>query len=304
MTWLLWRQHRAQVAIAAVAIAALALPTWITGRHLASALDACRSGTTCGDLFQGYQAFDTVVNITVMVPLLIGIFWGATIVGRELEAGTATLAWTQTVTRRRWVWTKLLSLFVFTVASSGAVAALVTWWSDTRNSIVESRFGGLQFDIQGVAPVGYAIFASALGLAAGVLWRRSLPAMATTIAGFVGVRLAVELAARKHYMSPVIRYASMKGAGTVPAGSWTISQDLTLHGKVITGPIAVPGPCAGTGSREAMNACMQQHGYRLRTVYQPASRYWTFQWIEFGVFAGIAAVLVAVAIVVLRRQDA
>jgi hypothetical protein len=280
------------------------VPTWITGRHLASALVACRSGTTCGDLFQNYHAIDTVVNLTVMVPLLIGIFWGATIVGRELEAGTATLAWTQSVTRRQWLWTKLLTLFVFTVASSGAVAGLVTWWSGTRNSVVESRFSGLQFDLQGVSPVGYAIFASALGLAAGVLWRRSLPAMATTIAGFVGVRLVVELAARPHYMSPVTRYASLSKGGDVPQGSWTVSQDLTLHGRVITGPVGVPNGCAGSSSREAMDQCMGQHGYEMRTVFQPAGRYWTFQWIEFGIFAGLAAVLVATAIVVLRRQDA
>jgi hypothetical protein len=305
MIWVLWRQHRVQAALAVAVVAAFALPVWITGKHLASALIACRSGDTCGGLFQGYKAIDTIVDITVMVPLLIGVFWGATIVGKELEAGTATLAWTQSVTRRRWLWSKLLTLFVFTLACSGAVAGLVTWWSDAHNAVVESRLDGLQFDIQGIAPVGYALFAAALGLAAGVVWRRALPAMATTVGGFVGIRLLVELGLRPSYMSPLSKITSFsKGPSLgIPAGSSGQSTDLLLHGQVVQGPI--PGrPCAAATTEKAMSNCMDQLGYQLRTVYQPANRFWPFQWIEFGIFAGLAVVLVAVAIVVLRRHDA
>jgi ABC-2 family transporter protein len=305
MIWLLWRQHRVQVAIAVAVVAGFAVPIWITGVHLANGLRACRSGDTCGGLFEHYNAIDTIVNISVMVPLLIGLFWGATIVGRELEAGTATLVWTQSITRRRWLSTKLLTLFAFTVLCSGAVSALVTWWSDSHNSAVESRFNGLQFDIQNVAPVGYAIFASALGLAAGVLWRRTLPAMATTVGGFVGVRLVVELAARPHYMAPLTKVVPFtKGSFDVPSGSTAVSSDLLLHGHVVQDGRPVGLPCANTTTAEAMGRCMQRLGYQLRTVYQPASRYWTFQWIEFGIFLGLALIMLAVAAVALRRRDA
>jgi H+/Cl- antiporter ClcA len=228
------------------------------------------------------------------------MFWGATIVGRELEAGTATLVWTQSITRRRWLSTKLLTLFVFTAACSGVVAGLVTWWSDAHNLVVESRFNGLQFDIQGIAPVGYALFASALGLAAGVLWRRALPAMATTVGGFVGVRLVVELAVRWHYMSPVTTVNGLDEPTGLPSGAWVKSSDLVLHGQVLRGPVRADPTCALRDVRE----CMTQRGYQMRTVYQPAGRYWTFQWIEFGIFAGLAVILVAVAVVVLRRHDA
>lgn len=300
MTWLLWRQHRVQLAIAAALLAVFAVPTWITGKHLSSALIACRAGTTCGGLFNDYNAINTVVDITVIVPLTIGVFWGATIVGRELEAGTATLAWTQSITRRRWMWTKLVTLFVFTAACGGAVAGLVTWWSDTHNSVVESRFDGLQFDIQGIAPVGYALFASALGLAAGVAWRRTLPAMATTVGGFIAVRLVVELAVRPHYMSPVVKLTGLAEPNTVPEGAWVRSGDLVLHGNVVRGPVQAAPPCAAGDPRE----CLERLGYQMRTIYQPAGRYWTFQWIEFGIFAALAITLFAVAIVVLRRHDA
>jgi hypothetical protein len=304
MNWLLWRQHRVQAAIAAALLAAFALPVLMSGRTLADRLDLCRNAS-CGDVLRGYQGINTIVNLTLIVPLLIGIFLGATIIGRELESGTVALVWTQSVSRRRWLVSKLSTLFVFTLLVSGADSVLVTWWSNTHNALVESRFVGLQFDIQNLAPVGYALFASALGLAAGILWRRTLPAMATTVGGFVAVRLLVELWARPHYLSPVVKLTGFKGGpNDVPFGALSISNDLSLHGHVVNGPVAVPEGCGRAASRADMDACMQRAGYVLRSVYQPASRYWTFQWIEFGIFAALAVLLVAVAVYVLRRRDA
>lgn len=306
MTWLLWRQHRARLALAAVLVAAFGIPAAVTGSHLASQLTECRASNTCSgfDILHGYPAMRALVNLTIAVPLLIGAFWGATIVGRELETGTAALVWTQSVTRRRWLTSKLGMLFIFSAACSGAVAALVTWWSGPANATLQSRFDGLQFDIQGVVPVAYTLFAAALGLAASVFWRRALPAMATTVAGYFGVRLVVELLWRPHFMAPLTRTMSLSAAFDAPSGSLLQSNDLTLHGQVVSGAIQAPGPCAGSASRAAMNACLNAQGYRMRAVYQPAGRYWTFQWIEFGIFAGLAVMLVAVAVVVLRRQDA
>jgi hypothetical protein len=306
MSWLLWRQHRLQVAIAAALLAAFGLAAWITGDHLASNLRACQGDATCGgfNLFRGYNWMVTLVDVTVLVPLLIGVFWGATIVGRELEAGTAILTWTQSVTRRHWLRTKVLTLFVFAAACSGGLTALTTWWSRTRNATVQSRFGGFPFDIQGVVPIGYTLFAAALGLAAGVLWRRTLPAMATTVGVFIALRLIVDSFARPHYLAPVTWLTPLVGPDALRQGSWQISNELSRHGQVLTGPISPPAGCAGAGSRSAMDTCMSAHGYRMKITYQPASRFWTFQWIEFGIFAGLAVILVAVAVVVLRRHDA
>ena len=302
MTWLLWRQHRLHASIAAVLLAAFAVPVVITGRHLADQLALCRSGTTCGDLFDSNRSINLVVDLTLMVPLLIGVFWGATFIGRELETGTVALVWTQSTTRRRWLVSKIATLFAFTVLVSGADSVLVTWWSNAHNSLVESRFTGLQFDIQNAAPVGYALFAAGLGLAAGVVSRRTLPAMASTVGGFVAVRLLVELWLRPHYMSPIVKLYSFKAMDPTPAGSLNIGTDLLHDGQVVNGPIRVP--CDGAGTREQMNTCMQHLGYRFRTTYQPANRYWTFQWIEFGIFVGLAVLLSAAAVLLLRRRDA
>jgi ABC-type transport system involved in multi-copper enzyme maturation permease subunit len=306
MTWLLWRQHRIHLAIAAAVAGLFAIPVLITGTHLHSAFSACSASGNCGgDLLNGYNNVNTLVDITILVPAVIGLFWGATIVGKELESGTNALVWTQSVPRRQWIRVKLLTLLVMSAGFGGIVSGLVTWWSSTHNATLESRFGGLQFDIQGISPIGYTLFASALGLAAGIFWRRTLPAMATTVGGFVGVRMIVELFARAHYMSPVTKIASFMGPGSAPPmGSLNISSDIMLHGHVLGGAVSPPAACVAARTRGEMDACMQRAGYTFRDVYQPANRYWTFQWIEFGIFAGLTVLLVAAGLIVLRRRDA
>ena len=305
MRWLLWRQHRAQTATIAVLLAAFAVPVWITGRHLSDALVACRAAGSCGGVFTNYDAIETAVNLTVAVPLVFGIFWGVAVIGRELETGTVTLVWSQSITRRRWVQGKLLWLFGSTLVASAALSGLVTWWSNTRNALQESRFAGLPFDLQGLSPVGFSLFSAALGLAAGVVWRRVLPAVATTIAGFVGVRMLVELVFRPHYLAPVRRLVSMAAPPEGPPGSWVRGDDLVHLGRVVPGSIVgLPARCSGAAGRDGVNACMDRLGYRVRVTYQPADRYWTFQWIEFAIFAVLSVLLVAATLVLLRRRDA
>jgi len=303
MTWILWRQHRAQMAIVAGLLAVFAVPVVVTGRHLSDGLIACRASGPCGGLLEHYNAMLTTVNLTVAVPLIFGIFWGVSVIGRELETGTATLAWSQSVTRRHWVRVKLLWLFGTTLVASSALTVLVTWWSNTRNALQESRFSGLPFDLENLSPVGYSLFSAALGLTAGVAWRRVLPAVASTIAGFVGVRMIVELVLRPHYMAPVSRLVSMGAPPEGPQGGWSYDTELVHNGRVVPGNVVgLPESCAGL-PREGVNRCMDAHGYRVRISYQPAGRYWTFQWIEFGIFAALSILLVVVALVLLRRRD-
>jgi ribulose bisphosphate carboxylase small subunit len=47
-----------------------------------------------------------------------------------------------------------------------------------------------------------------------------------------------------------------------------------------------------------------QHGYTQVTSYQPDSRYWTLQWIEFGWLTTLAVLLLGTAFWLLRRRPA
>jgi hypothetical protein len=311
MTWLIWRQHRMQAATASLLLGALAILLAITGVTMAhdyhSALSACsQSNVDCSglNLFSGDGAIIDLVTLTVAVPLLIGVFWGVTSIGREYDSGTNVLAWTQSVSRRRWLATKVATLLVSSLLAGTALSVMVTWWSKTLNEYHQNRFDPLQFDLQGLSPAAYTLFAASLGLAAGVLWRRILPAIATTVGGFVAVRLAVELWVRPHYETAVTALDSSLKTGP-PAGAWAFRTDLVHNGHVVTGPVGptqIPN-CVNVLTREQMNACMAHSGYHFRSIYQPANRYWTFQWIEAGIFVGISAILVALAAVLVLRRD-
>ncbi|HEY2044163.1 MAG TPA: hypothetical protein VGH11_15920 [Jatrophihabitans sp.] len=309
MTWLLWRQHRLQAAWSGGALALLAIILWWTGVRMADtyrAALACRTSSTCGSvaLFQGYGALTTLVNLTIAVPLLLGVFWGGPLIGREIETGTHTLAWTQSVSRRHWLYSKLILLVLATMVWSTGLTAIVTWWSGTLNSVRGNRFDPGIFEVQGVVPVAYSLFAVALGVAAGAVFRRTLPALAVTVFGYAAVRIVVDNYVRSHYRAPVVSAARLDQASPASSGSWTISNDLTLNGHPVSGPLNVNFQCGGVGTRQAMDKCLGDLGYQLTTKYQPANRYWPFQFIESALFVALALVLIAVCVIAVRRRDA
>ncbi len=227
MTWVTWRQYRYQSALAAALLAALAVVLLITGLHAAqvwhSALAGCAKDGSCGSLagsslFLGSSLVAALVVATSAVPLLPGLLWGAPTVANELEAGTNQFVWTQSITRRRWLAVRTGWLLLAAAILAGAVSAVVTWWSGPYNALHADAFQVNRFDVTDIVPVGYAIFAMALGICAGTLLRRTLPALAVTLAGFAGLRAVTALWLRQHYMTPVTIYYKLT-APFVPAGS-------------------------------------------------------------------------------------
>ena len=176
------------------------------------------------------------------------------------------------------------------------------------------------------------MFAAALGIAAGAVLRRTLPAIAIVIGGFLGMRLWISQGLRMHFMMPVTTYYSVTGNFNPPAGSAVLNGGLVDQaGHLVTGSsssvmtvmidglpsTALPAACQrlipasangpGGPSNATVNAvlgCLQKAGWRQFTAYQPISRYWAFQGIEAGIFVALAAVLVAVAFAVVTRRDA
>jgi hypothetical protein len=131
------------------------------------------------------------------------MFWGAPLIAHELETGTFRLAWTQSVSRLRWLLVKLGLVGLASMVAAGLLSLMVTWWSSPIDMVNQNRFSPSSFALHGFVPAGYAIFAFALAATVGLLVRRTLPAMAITLAGFIGARLAVTYWIRPHYMSPV-----------------------------------------------------------------------------------------------------
>jgi hypothetical protein len=171
------------------------------------------------------------------------------------------------------------------------------------NSLRGNRFDPGRFDMQGVVPVAYSLFAVCLGVAAGAVLRRTLPALGVTIFGYAAVRILVDGLLRVHYRAPVVLTSRLDQPDPARSGAWIISQGVTLNGQSLDG-VQASGQCAGAATRPAMDQCLSDLGYRLVTKYQPAGRFWTFQFIESGLFIGLAVLLLVVCVVAVRRRDA
>jgi ABC-type transport system involved in multi-copper enzyme maturation permease subunit len=255
--------------------------------------------------------------LTLAAPLLFGMFWGSPAVARERETGTVQFAWTQSVTRWRWLSAKTGWLLLAGAAFGGAVAGIITWWYAPVNALRQGQFTQGFFDIQGIVPIGYAVFAVALGIAAGTLIGRSLPALAVTGGVFLTIRLAVTYWLRVHYMPAVTTIYSVTQNFTPKGAYWPLAQGVVLPGGQLStgmsvGPgfvanspgTALPAPCQPLGPVNAVLACLTRLGYHSFWTYQPGYRFWPFQLIETGIFVALAGILIAVTFLIVRRRDA
>ena len=141
------------------------------------------------------------------------MFWGAPLIAREIETGTFRLAWTQSVTRVRWLLVKLGLVGLASVVVAGGLSLMSTWWFSPLDKVNQNRFSPASFGLHGFVPAGYALFAFALAATLGLLVRRTLPAMALTLVGFIAVRVAVAEWIRPHFMSPVTTSLPLGQAG-------------------------------------------------------------------------------------------
>ena len=328
MMWLTWRQHRGQAVTTAAAVVALSGLLLFVGRaayttFLDSGLERCLATSSTSACEAMERVFDArhssaqfVLILILFCPLLLGVFWGAPLVARELENGTHRFGWTQGVSRLRWLTPKLLFAIAVTAAAALALAAASSWLSHPFNEVFSARQSHGVFDVQGVVPVAYSVFALSLGLAAGAVFRRVLPAMAATAAGFVVVRAVVEFIVRPRLLpTSIVSYPTELGRPPGARGDFVVSERvLTSTGEefsrgfdITIGPSTVANWCPEmvTGdmpSIETVDACIASLGLRTVETVHPASQFWTFQALESAIFILMAAALVLAAAWQIRKR--
>lgn len=122
------------------------------------------------------------------LPVLCGVLLGAPLIAQEWESGTYRMVWSQSVSRVRWLVVKLALAVTVTALATGVVAAAVTWWWLPVSPFVQGPaawYGTVPFLVIGPLPVALGVLSVLVGAAAGVLLRRTVPAMAVTL-GIVG----------------------------------------------------------------------------------------------------------------------
>jgi ABC-2 family transporter protein len=272
-----------------------------------SGLGAClASGGSCDDLVHAFGSkFDNIINShwwISLVPMLAGVFWGAPLMAREIEEGTHRLAWTQTVTRTRWLATKLAIYLSAALVMAGALTALMSWWFKPieqireRGQLVFARLSPDVFDFSGIVPLAYTLFAFAVGLAAGTFFKRSTVAIGVTIVAYISLKVFIQ-SVRGHFLTPLTQtYPFRTISPRAGAGDWIMLHQIIDKAGNAFDSIGVPDACRTSGvDLASLDACVAAQGYRFLDTYQPASRFWPLQFIESGIYVGASAILLAVA---------
>ncbi len=315
MSWLTWRQFRSQVWVAVTVVAVLAVVFAITGvqlHHLADAsgYPGCISAGLCHNFISAVKTnglypflYNTGLMMLYVLPALIGIFWGAPLLARDLEAGSYRMLWTQSITRSRWLTVKLLLVGAASMITAGLLSLIVTWWSAPIDAAGGLQMGAfrldtLQFGSRGIAPVGYAALAFTLGAAIGLLTRRALAAMAITFALFLAIQIITPIWIRPHFQAPVTATTAIAGpnfnieitgdqqmralAQQSPVGAWILSdEDVDSTGKVIY--LRATDACLQRSPEACQDYVLGLH-VSEKITYQPADRFWPFQTYETGIF--------------------
>jgi ABC-type transport system involved in multi-copper enzyme maturation permease subunit len=315
MAWVTWRQHRMQLFIGAGLLAVIGLVAAATGlgirnayerQDLASCLPpATRSG--CDIIvrhFQSEYADEVLVARTlVLLPVLIALFVGAPLLARELEHGTYRLAWTQGVTRRRWLLTQTLLLAFGTALAALALSAIVMWWRHPFDAL-EGRMAPSRFEIEGLVVPAYAVFALAVGVLAGALLKRTVAAMSAALLAFVAARLAVSQFLRPHYVAAENDTAT----GLTPsthAHDWVLNDSLVdAVGRQITAARENLAIVHAQQARVDAQEYLISLGWRRAVSFQPSDRFWTFQAVEAGIFLALAVAMILVTLRLVQRTPA
>jgi hypothetical protein len=199
---------------------------------------------------------------------------------------------------------------VFSIAACGLLSLMVTWWSSPIRAVHMDPLNPADFRSAGIVPVGYAAFAFTLGVTAGLLIRRTLPAMAVTLAIFAAVVLAFPVWVRPHLLPPArttvtLSTASINGFEQVRdgrmqvltsppdlPGAWVLSTELTTPAGRPVSTVPDTRACmSNTSSFQTCGAYVESLHLRQTVTYQPASRYWPLQWYETGIYLALALAL-------------
>jgi hypothetical protein len=344
MIWLTWRQFRVQFLVVASVIAAAVVFLAVTGPGLADDYQRLTSAFIENLRFQRLNPTLYVVGQVLLyaVPPVIGAFWGAPLIARELETGTHRLAWSQSIGRRRWLATKVGVSGLSAIAITGLLSLAVTWWADPIDDAINGgqesntylpRMFPPVFGARGLVPIGYAAFAFALGVAIGLVVRRTVVALAVTLAVVILVEILTPSFIRPHLMAPTeafitvnhdnIRGFMLSGPGPNPevkaievasgsVGAWKLyDKTVDKNGTVATLPSWMidcspggPNLTQRTVPPKAL-ACYQRmadEGYKQHVKYFEAKDFWALQWREFGLFILLALGLTGFSFWRIRRD--
>jgi hypothetical protein len=322
MIWLTWRQHRTEGLVTLGVLAVCGVFLLITGLAMAhdlqqSGLGTClahpsslSSSSACGSLatlfLRQYTPLTLFAAAMLLLPALLGVLVGAPLVAREYEQRTHLLVWMQSITRTRWLTVKLVLVLGAGLLAAGALLTMLIRWY-TPFDLLVGKFNQIAFDFSGPVLIAATVMALAVGIAAGAVTRRTVAAIFVTLALLVAIHVLVEFNLRANFEPQIVVTWPLGDLGpqsfnppiTLGREDWNLGSGLLdSQGNQTNGIRCYLPQDAGMPFQ-----CAKDEGYRGHYLaYQPADRFWPFQWIETGIYLAISALAVAVTAFLVRRR--
>ena len=317
MIWVAWRQQRTASFVVLGVLVLSGIFLLVTGLNMThdfqqSGLSDCLAHTTkpldvCGPLgtlfVNQYSSLIPFAAALMILPILLGAMVGAPLVAREFEQRTTLLVWMQSITRTSWLSVKVVLVLGTGLLAGGVLMVLLTWWFSPFSQLIGS-FNPVAFDFSGPVLIAATVLALALGIFAGTLTRRTVFAIFLTLALILAIRLPVEFGLRPNYEPQITVTWPLAQSDNPPITlgmqDWSVGQGYIDAQGNKTNSIT----CGGTNVGQLTpQQCMQASGYRSNYLsYQPADRFWTFQWIETSLYLAISALAIGAAFWLVRRR--
>lgn len=297
------RQHRNPLAAYAAFAVVVALGMAVTGLVLhASPRRAHSVGPH--SLFWLYDGTWTWLRLVLLLmPVLAGMFLGAPLLAREIETGTARFAWSQGAGRIRWLIATVIPVALILLGIAAGLGLELRWWMIAPAQYVWLWRGAI-FVLNPLPLTGWMLLGFTLGVAMGAVLRRTVSAMAATLGCYLLLAYAVELSWQRSYLPPLRQRAA---DATIEAGG-RYGYGVPLRSGGGPGP-EILGNALGWPDGRLLTAAelhhpagwFRSHHIQVWLTYQPGSRYFLFQCIEFGWLALLSALLIAGTVLVIRR---
>jgi hypothetical protein len=248
-----------------------------------------------GSAFYSYElAVSLTAALLALLPHLVAGWAGGALTGRELENGTAQLAWVQSVSPARWLTAKLAVPAALLIPGTLLITLLHRAVWDKDNEILRI-YGWYEwhdtavFTANGLLATVYALLGLAVGVLTGLLTRRALPALGSAVIAQLSVMFVLDQLRPRLWPAETVvtteEYPSYNGMA-VEVGS--LAADGTR----------IPDPTCYDNAR-----CAAEHDIvAYYADHHPASHFWPLQLVETGIVLALTALAVLTAFRVLRRR--
>jgi hypothetical protein len=324
--WLIVRRYRVLMAITVAALTCLGVWMLLLG-HASDAAEssfACTHGTFACSTRSGIFSLSdqaTAVNfLLLLIPCLLGVVFGAPLVAGELEHSTNRLAWTQGMSRNKWLIVKWVAIALFLVVVLAALTFVSQWWTGQASAFRNlnlwlagfgtGRLQPLYFPVTGLALSAYALFAFALSAALGAVIRKTSWAIFGAVLIYTAVSVLAVFVVRPSLAPQVFVPFTTTTSGFVQSSSGVITDDAwdlgfgyryapgTPSAEMVSSANAVGQQCDDGPS---YTKCFADHHLQMGTFYQPADHYWELQWRESVLLVALTGALFGVTIWSVRR---